>query len=270
MEIFGILPVLLVLGVFLLLIVMTFVSVIDDVWILIFKKPLYIHFYIKLKKIPAQQESILRDKFEYYKNLAPKEKRYFQHRLASFTTQYDFIPRNDFEVTNEVQTLIAATYVMLTFGMRRYLIDAFDKIIIYPDVYYSTLNEEYHKGEYNPHMKAVVFSWNDFRIGYDITNDNLNLGIHEFTHAVLYHSLRSSDASSLNFKMHYEQLVKEVNYHPNRQRLIDSNYFRIYAYTNAYEFISVVVEHYFETPDLFQNEFPQLYRNVSLMLNHKQ
>ncbi len=269
MEFIPILIVLLVAGGFLLLVLMILFNGIDDAWIYIFKKPLYIHFYFRLKKISPEQEYILRAKFEYYKKLPPKEKRYFQHRLSNFTTQYAYIPREHFEVTTEVQTLIAATYVMLTFGMRKYLIDAFDKIIIYPDVYYSTLNEEYHKGEFNPHMKAVVFSWNDFSIGYDITNDNLNLGIHEFTHVVLHHSLRNSDASSVTFKMHYEQLVKEVNYPPNRQRLIDSDYFRIYAFTNAYEFIAVIVEHYFETPHLFQMEFPQLYGKVSLMLNHK-
>lgn len=268
MEFIPILIVLIVAGGFLLLLLMILFYGIDEAWIYIFKKPLYIHFYILLKKVSPEQESILRQKFEYYKKLAPKEKRYFQHRLNQFEKQYEYIPRDGFQVTTEVQTLIAATYVMLTFGMRKYLIDAFDKIIIYPDAYYSTLNEEYHKGEFNPHMKAVVFSWNDFSIGYDITIDNLNLGIHEFTHVVLHHSLRNSDASALNFKMHYEQLVKEVNYPPNRQRLIDSDYFRIYAYTNAYEFIAVIVEHYFETPHLFEMEFPQLYGKVSLMLNH--
>jgi hypothetical protein len=39
--------------------------------------------------------------------------------------------------------LIAGTYVMLTFGMRKYLITLFDKIIIYPSSYYSTVNEAY-------------------------------------------------------------------------------------------------------------------------------
>jgi Mlc titration factor MtfA (ptsG expression regulator) len=54
--------------------------------------------------------------------------------------------------------LIAATFVMLTFGMRHYLIDVFDKIIIYPQPYFSTI-KEYHKGEFNPGMKLLVFSW---------------------------------------------------------------------------------------------------------------
>jgi Mlc titration factor MtfA (ptsG expression regulator) len=189
--------------------------------------------------------------------------------LASFKETYEFIPREDFEINREIQTLIAGTYVMLTFGMRRYLIDTFDKIIIYPEEYYSNQTEQYHKGEFNPRMKAVVFSWKDFTAGYEIGNDNLNLGIHEFSHVIHHHSLRSDDGSSLAFRKQHDRLYKEVNHAPNRQKLIDSEYFRIYAYTNHFEFISVIIEHYFETPNEFKTQFPELFENVSKMLNHK-
>jgi hypothetical protein len=75
MEFIPILIVLLVAGGFLLLVLMILFYGIDDAWIYIFKKPLYIHFYILLKKVSPEQENILRDKFEYYKKLAPKEQR---------------------------------------------------------------------------------------------------------------------------------------------------------------------------------------------------
>lgn len=247
---------------------MFFLSLFDDISIYLFNKPLYIHLYFKPKKIASEQEYILRQKFQFYLGLSEKEKAYFHHRIASFIEKYKFIPREDFIITNEAQTLIAATYVMLTFGMRRYLVDAFDKIIIYPEHYLSTQSEEYYKGEFNPKMKAVVFSWKDFIHGYEISNDNLNLGIHEFSHVVHFHSMKNNDASSLTFKKYYTQLSKEVNHPPNKQMLIDSDYFRIYAYTNQYEFVSVIIEHYFETPLEFKSKFPQLYQNVSRMLNH--
>ena len=244
-------------------------SLLDDISIFVFKKPLFIHLYFRTKKITPEQEHILRQNFQFYQKLSDKEKVYFHHRTACFIERYKFIPREDFSVTREVETLIAATYVMLTFGMRRYLIDSFNKIIIYPEHYLSTQSQEYYKGEFNPRMKAVVFSWKDFIEGYEIDNDNLNLGIHEFSHVVHCHSMQNNDASSLTFKKYYTQLSKEVNYAPNKQKLIDSDYFRIYAYTNQYEFISVIIEHYFETPVEFRNKFPQLYQNVSRMLNHQ-
>lgn len=248
---------------------MFFLSLFDDISIALFNKPLYIHLYFRPKKISQEQEYILRQKFRYYLGLSEKEKVYFQHRMVCFLEKYKFLPREEFVITQEVRTLVAATYVMLTFGMRRYLYDSFDKIIMYPEEYLSTQSEEYYKGEFNPRLKSVVFSWNDFIAGYEIDNDNLNLGIHEFSHVIHHHGMLNNDASSLTFKKHHTRLYKEVNHPPNRQKLIDSDYFRIYAYTNQFEFISVIIEHYFETPLEFRSRFPELYENVSLMLNHK-
>lgn len=248
---------------------MFFMALLDDLSIYFFKKPLYIHLYFSPKKISDKKEFILRQKFPFYQNLSDKHKVYFRHRIACFTENYQFISRENFVFTEEAETLIAATYVMLTFGMRRFLIDSFDKIIIYPEHYLSTQSQEYYKGEFNPRMKAVVFSWKDFLEGFEIDNDNLNLGIHEFSHVVHFHSMRNEDVSSLTFRKYYTQLYKKITYPPNREKLIESDYFRIYAYTNEYEFISVIIEHYFETPILFKQNFPQLFENVSLMLNHK-
>jgi Mlc titration factor MtfA (ptsG expression regulator) len=248
---------------------MFFLSLFDDISIYLFNKPLYIHLYFRPKKIREEQEYTLRHNFQFYHGLSEKEKVYFRHRIACFVEKYQFIPRENFAITEEVKTLIAATYVMLTFGIRRYLTDAFNKIIIYPEEYLSTQSQEYYKGEFNPGMKAVVFSWKDFIEGHEISNDNLNLGLHEFSHVLHCHSLQNNDASSLTFKKHYAQLSKEVNYAPNKEKLIKSDYFRIYGYTNQYEFVSVIIEHYFETPLEFKTKFPQLYQNVSLMLNHK-
>ncbi|MDI1316276.1 zinc-dependent peptidase [Flavobacterium sp.] len=248
---------------------MFFLSFFDDISIYLFNKPLYIHLYFKPKKLSPEKEYVLRQKFQFYHGLSDKEKRYFHHRVVSFIEKYQFISRQDFVVTKEMELIIAATYVMLTFGMRRYLVDSFDKIILYPEEYLSTHSQEYYKGEFNPRMKAVVFSWKDFLKGHEISNDNLNLGIHEFSHVVHHHSMKNNDASALTFKKYYTQLYKEVNFPPNKQLLIASDYFRIYAYTNEFEFVSVIIEHYFETPNEFKSNFPKLYTNVSRMLNHK-
>lgn len=248
---------------------LTFFGLLDDISIYFFNRPLYIHLYIMPKEISQEQENILQQKFKFYNRLSQRHKIYFRHRMACFIKKYQYIPREGFDVDEEVKTLIAATYVMLTFGMRHYLLNSFDKIIIYPESYLSTQSQEYYKGEFNPRMKAVVFSWKDFIQGYEVSNDNLNLGIHEFSHVVHLHSLKNNDGSSLTFKKHHTRLVNEVNHPVNRQSLIDSDYFRIYAYTNHFEFISVIIEHYFETPQEFKNKFPQLFHNVSQMLNHK-
>jgi Mlc titration factor MtfA (ptsG expression regulator) len=273
MEIVGIIVFslvgLMVLGAVILYTSLFIVSLLDDIWISLVGRPLYVHLYLMPKKISENEQFILRQKFDFYNKLTSKQKKYFHHRIAIFQSKYQFIGRGDFQMNKEVQLLISATYVMLTFGMRKYIVTIFDKIIVYPEEYLSTHTDQYHKGEFNPRMKAVAFSWKHFEEGYQVNNDNLNLGIHEFSHVIHHHSLRSNDGSAQSFKKHYENIIKEVNHPPNRDRLINSNYFRIYAYTNHFEFISVIIEHYFETPEIFEKEFPELFTNVSKMLNHK-
>ena len=235
----------------------------------VFNYPIFVHFYFKKKKLNDKQSFILRNQFQFYKSLSDKEKHYFEHRVAKFIEAYPFISRHDFEINDEVKVLIASTSIMLSFGMRKYLFDVIDKVIVYPTSYLSTSSNEYHKGEFNPQFKAIVFSWEDFKAGFELSNDNLNLGIHEFAHVLHYYGLKSEDSSALIFASKYNQIRKEVNYEANKQKLITSNYFRIYAYTNEFEFLAVIIEHFFETPNSFKVEFPQLFDNVSKMLNHK-
>lgn len=241
--------------------------VIEPIYAFFFRKPIFVHFYLFPKKLSYSEKQILNNQFDFYKKLSEKNKVYFEHRVATFIKNYPFYGKNELKVSEEMKVLIAATAVMLTFGMRKYLFTVIDKIIIYPDVYYSMISREYHKGEFNPGMKAIVFSWNDFVEGFRDESDNLNLGLHEFGHVLHYQGLRSSDTSATIFAVTYEEIMEQVKYPPNRMRLEKSDYFRIYAYTNEFEFIAVILEHFFETPDRFKMEFPQLFDKVKVMIN---
>jgi Mlc titration factor MtfA (ptsG expression regulator) len=69
------------------------------------------------------------------------------------------------------------------------------------------------------------------------------------------------------FSAAYDEIMLQVKRPANYKRLIESNYFRIYAYTNEFEFIAVILEHFFETPKEFKAEFPELYEKVKVMIN---
>ncbi|MEZ4853484.1 zinc-dependent peptidase [Flavobacterium sp.] len=241
--------------------------ILEPAYAYFFRKPVFVHFYPFPKKLTLVQLQILNSEFEFYQKLPPRFKGYFEHRTATFIRQYPFYGKENLMVTDRMKVLIAATAVMLTFGMRNYLFDVIDKIIIYPNIYYSSFSKDYHKGEFNPRMKAIVFSWKHFLEGYEISNDNLNLGLHEFGHVLHYQGLKSTDTSATIFSVTYDEIMKQIQYPPNYKRLIESNYFRIYAYTNEFEFIAVILEHFFETPEQFQHEFPQLYEKVRIMIN---
>jgi len=232
------------------------------------KKPFYNHFYLRLKTLNLSQLSILKQQFSFYNELPIKQQRYFEHRVAAFIADKTFIGREKLKVTDEIMVLISATAVMLTFGFRDFYIGLIDKIFIYPDAFFSKVNQEYHKGEFNPKLKALVLSWEDFKQGYAIGDDNLNLGVHEFAHAIHLNSIKERDVSSIIFRDSFRELTEMLaNDESLRKTLIASKYFRVYAYTNQFEFLAVLVEYFMKTPKEFNTKFPKVYNKVKQMLN---
>lgn len=237
-------------------------------YVLKHKKPLYNHFYIFLRKLSASQKAILQNHFSFYKNLPDKEKKYFEHRVALFIKDKDFIGREGNRITDEIKVLISATAVMLTFGFRDFYIGVISKIVVYPNKFYSNTNKAYHRGEFNPKLKALVLSWEDFKAGFSDENDNLNLGIHEFTHAIHINSIKERDVSSTIFSDSFKELTKLLSINEAlRNKLMTSDYFRKYAFTNQFEFIAVIIENFIETPQEFKSQFPKIYNKVKQMLN---
>ena len=227
-----------------------------------------VHLAKRKKRLSKQQKEILVRHVDFYKKLDVSHQRYFEHRLATFIRTYEFIGREGYQVNAETKVLIGASYTMLTFGKRKFITDVFDKIIIYPDIFLSTVTQRKHKGEFNPMFKTVVFSWKHFLHGITIKNDNLNLAIHEFTHIIHVKSLKRKDMSSLVFRRGYEQLIHYLQENQElRERIIQSNYFRTYAFENQYEFMAVLIESFMETPHEFKQRFPVIYRKIKRMLN---
>ena len=243
-------------------------KMLEMAYVMKYKKPLYFHFHPFLKKLTDQQISILQNKFPFYKKLTEKQQKYFQHRVASFIIDKEFIGRNSIKITEEMKVLISATAVMLTFGFRDFFIGLINKIVIYPNEFYSLIKKEQHKGEFNPKLKALVLSWEDFKLGYEISNDRLNLGIHEFAHAIHLNSIKERDVSSTIFGDSFKELVELLSRNETlKNDLITSSYFRDYAYTNQYEFMAVIIEAFIETPKEFKSHFPEIYNKTKQMLN---
>ncbi|WP_238155750.1 MULTISPECIES: zinc-dependent peptidase [Flavobacteriaceae] len=232
------------------------------------KKPFYVHSPFFLKQLNEPQKLILQNQFKFYNKLNSKYKKYFEHRVASFIADKEFVGRSGLQITEEMKVLISATAVMLTFGFRDFYIALVNNIFIYPEEFYSTINDDYHKGEFNPKLQTLVLSWKDFKKGFAIDNDNLNLGIHEFAHAIHLNSIKERDVSSTIFSDSFKELTTLLsNEETLRKDLIASKYFRDYAYTNQFEFIAVIIETFIETPDEFKSLFPEIYDKTKQMLN---
>jgi Mlc titration factor MtfA (ptsG expression regulator) len=219
------------------------------------------------RTLSRKQKEFLSKNFSFYTSLNQRQKRRFEHRVATFIKQKEFIGRDGFVVTQEVKLLIAAVGCMLTFGRKHYVYNLIENILIYPEPFYSAINETYHKGEFNPRQKALVLSWPDFEHGYRITDDNLNLGIHEFMHALQLDARHSTDLDALRFEKQFRLIFDRLKDKDLRDRLDEVKYFRAYAFTNQYEFMAVLAEYFFESPVDFKTHFPKVYAHTKVLLN---
>ncbi|MBC8753424.1 zinc-dependent peptidase [Kordia sp. YSTF-M3] len=224
-------------------------------------------FVLSADQFSERQRAIVAEEISFYNKLTPKEQRVFEHRVLRFIRYHTFVGREELLVTERMELLISATAIMITFGFNRYLLSKFETILVYPEHYFSNITQEYHKGEANPSYKTIVFSWEDFQEGIKVEDDNLNLGIHELTHALHFSFLTERSYSASQFLKHYKLLLLSLRNKDAQKRLIEMEYLREYAFENQYEFLSVLIEHFFETPEEFRSKLPTIYHRVKLMLN---
>jgi Mlc titration factor MtfA (ptsG expression regulator) len=109
-----------------------------------------------------------------------------------------------------------------------------------------------------------------FLLGHLTSNDNINLGLHEFPHVLHFHCLESNDPSAIIFFDEFKEVIKYYTYPNLNRELKQKGYFRLYAHANQFEFLSVILEHFFETPRNFKTTHPELYAHIVKMINFKE
>jgi len=229
--------------------------------------------YVEIKKRKENSvnthviKQLLEKYFIYYRCLSSKHKKSFETRVFRFIQEKEFIPRNFRKATAEMKVLISATAVQITFGLPEVSLRHFKRVIIYPDNYYSTVTGNYHKGEVNPRAQSIVLSWKYFVEGFMNPDDSLNLGLHEMAHALELENLIDNGESNFLprhvLKKWYEltrPVMEEIKSGKN-------TFFRAYAAANEQEFFSIAVENFFERPQAFQREYPEIYNTMVALLN---
>ncbi|SFU48618.1 hypothetical protein SAMN05216480_1053 [Pustulibacterium marinum] len=244
-----------------------FYKFLDFIAYYFFRRPLFVNIPFGLKKLNRQQRGYITSHFPLYNHLSKTKQAVFDHRVRKFIEYHEFAGREGFHITDEVKVLTSSCAVLLTFGMRYFDLPSINTILIFPDVYYSTLNQNYHKGEFNPMHKTLVLSWKHFLEGFDDDKDGVNLGIHEFAHALFASNFGGSDTSADIFNEGLEDLRLILEDGQHMQLIYDSGFLRSYAFTNAMEFFAVCMETLIEQPTEFKYTLPQLYEVITEMLN---
>ncbi len=205
--------------------------------------------------------------FSYYKTLDKNTQKLFIARCLKFIKDKIITGADGFEPNNKVKAIIAASAVQLTLGLDTWTLNYFDSIIIHPKDFDNIPSGLKFKGETN--LRGYIrLSWEGFIAGYKVEDDNLNLGLHEFTHALRFNSITGFEQDY--FVEHYfDAWLASADEPFNEIKQSKKTIFRKYGGTNLNEFLSVCIEHFFESPEQIKENYPDLFYATAILLNQR-
>lgn len=205
--------------------------------------------------------AFLEGNFKYYQRLNVRNKKTFAKRVQKFINMKTFETRENLYLTIEMETLVAASAIQITFGFPSIYLEHFDRIILYPDVYHSTITDMHHQGEVNS-RGVIVLSWKNLAMGYANDSDGRNLGLHEMAHALKLSDSQVSVGSGFFEDKPFYQFISIGRAEMHLIASGEPSFFRNYAATNDHEFFAVATENFFERPHEFSHSHPELFETM--------
>ena len=221
--------------------------------------------YSRISEIPTPDKlhAFLLKQFHYYKLLEEPNQQKFRDRLQVLLKNKWFIAKEDLELHDVMILFTCASMVQITFGLKEFTFPRFNKIALFPDTYYSRMIEREVKGLTVYHSGLVIMSWPHAYDGHVNPTDKINLILHEMAHA-LYLDYFGNRGMLFGFDEWQEKAYSEFE---SMARYEEHPFLRNYARTNIHEFWAVCIEHFFEAPQEFRKQLPELYRAMSKILN---
>ncbi|MCW3117045.1 MAG: hypothetical protein JWM28_1127 [Chitinophagaceae bacterium] len=202
--------------------------------------------------------------FTYFNDLPADHKVRFVNRVHHFknTKKFHFI---GLEEKDDISTLVSAAAIQVTFGLKNYLLTYFKDIYVLADAYKMENDNELYIGHVAP--EGVYLSWRHFNYGYSNKSDNINVAVHEMSHALLYNNFFAQYGIDSNFRMNYEKFSTTTG--PILADVVTKrrSYLRSYAFSNLHEFWAVSVEAFFVNPKGLKENMPELFEALCRVLN---
>lgn len=212
---------------------------------------------------PAGWEQILQRHVAYFRALTDSDRDRFRQMVQVFLDEVRITGiRTD--VDDTVRVLVAASAVIPVFGFHDWEYRQLGEVLIYPGSFGEKYQTTGHADENIlgmvglQHLSGVmILSKPSLLESFDNPSSKDHVGIHEFAHLVekteVDHGL-PAEVPTRAVQQWVQYVARELA-HPAKNRSYISNY----AYTNEHEFLAVLSEYFFKSPELLQAKDPQLY-----------
>lgn len=217
------------------------------------------------RRMYAQTEQLFLLHIPFFAVLSDDARARFIARAFAFAKGRSFIGMEGFNVDASTRLLVGAAAAQVTFGMTQWELDHVKRVLIYPRQFYHRWAELWMKGGVSENG-TMLLSWEDFLAGFADDNDNYNLGLHEMAHALKLDQRKLRDSQSF-FTRYIDVWLKVARPEFTSLASGQPGFLRAYGGTNEHEFFAVCVEHFFESPEPFSIEHPDVFNHLCLLLN---
>lgn len=223
---------------------------------------------------PQVWEAILRSKVAYFNALDDEQQKRFRLMVKVFLDETRITGiKTDVDETTRV--LVAASAIIPVFNFEDWEYTKLGEVLIYPASFSRDYQTEGNASRNilgmvgTGHLSGVmILSKPSLISGFDIANDKENVGIHEFAHLV-----DGADGAIDGIppgvpvevaRSWIEWVGKELDDPPAKH-----SHIRRYAYTNEAEYFAVLVEYFFEAPEILERKNPELYQMLTKMFRQE-
>ena len=240
---------------------------------------LLIIFFIFYKKpnkkaiLPGNYKDLLTQHVSYYNRLTDNNKIRFEEKLKEFLG-YVIIDGIDTTVEDIDKLLVASSAVIPIFGYNKWIYYNLKNVLLYPasfnrDEFLASGYEKNTLGMIGngPMQRVMILSKPALRDGFQLSPPRENTGIHEFVHLLdkedgdvdgMPEALLNRKYNSKWMELVNRNIVTILN------GLSDINY---YASTNRAEFFAVASEYFFNCPEIFKQNHPELFDMMCKIFN---
>lgn len=219
-------------------------------------------------ELPSGSENnytaIISSVIPYFNQLNESNRQKFLKRVYNFKNQKSF-HFHGFDHTEEVEILISAAAIQVSFGLKNYLLPFFKDIHILSDAYQAIDSNETYIGHVAPN--GIYIAWKYFVRGYADYSDGVNVALHEMAHALHHENFIRETGVDWDFRKDFEKLPGIFGPIMSQAIVQRKSYLRGYAFTNFQEFWAVCVEYFFENSQGLKDNLPQLYTILCDTLN---
>lgn len=211
-------------------------------------------------KMDKKGQAFLTRFFGFYQSLPEAEQLRFRNRTMMIQLAKDFLAQaDDKSVPADARLIFSACQAQLTFGMDDYLMESFEKVVIYPEAFPSPkYPEHFHLSEVfeEETVNGYIFSMQHMLAGFMQPSQYYNITSHELAQSLI---MTHPNWSWPQVDENIWQALEKISQFPSEALKKTMN-------RPDFEPLAATITHFLSFPKAFEKILPEVYQQLNQLL----